>query len=85
MVRPSKKSTVPVRVPGSRRDGRRPAVNVTVWPKKLGLAEEVRMVVVWAGVDDLEEELAGPVAKLVSPEKAVIEWVIPKTIEGAVL
>ena len=68
VVRPSKKSTVPVGVPAPGGTAATVAVNVTVWPKTLGLTEEVRVAVVSAGLTTWERTAEVLVAKLVSPE-----------------
>ena len=66
-VAPSMKSTVPVGVPAPGETGATVAVNVTDWPKTLGLVSEVSAVVVSAWFTVCETAVEVLVAKLVSP------------------
>jgi hypothetical protein len=69
VVLPSKKFTVPVGVPVPGATAATVAVKVTVWPNNDGLAAEVRVVVVDAGLTTWGEAKSLPVDawKLVSP------------------
>jgi hypothetical protein len=73
-VAPSRKLTAPVGVPAPGATTVTVAVNVTLWPKTDGLADEARVVVVFALLTTCETAVLVLVLKLALPTYvAVIE------------